>query len=545
MTRPVPIRSDLPLPRDELKGFFQELSQFTGLGISYFPAGSDQPYLIAGESTFCMQLKSTPEGARRCQASTGQILARCRADAGPEFDICHARMAEMAVPLRSAEGLDLGTVFVGHALIQGMSEEHKEHVRTLAGELGFASADRLIMEASRSPVYTRSRLEALGRFIREQLVEKARDRGAIEDTTEYLLQKYEELMFLYAVTESLAPDSGHKRALTVILDKGAQKVGAKWGTFLLADTEGLGTLEVLETYGELPWSGDGQAGSGLEEVCLPCSGPALVSAPLAEGGEENLLIVPFRLRNFREGYVVFGLAKKGAIGDGDLRFALALSRQASSVLYAVHLYQELADLLFATLGALSSAIDAKDPYTHGHSQRVAEFAVMAAGHMGYNSKFLTMLKIAGQLHDFGKIGVREYILGKEGRLDDEEKLAMNEHPVIGAHILGKFKSFAEIVPGIRHHHERYDGGGYPEGLRGEEIPLVGRIIAVADAYDAMTTTRPYRARLQHKDALVELRRFAGIQFDPAVVEAFIAALGGPRGTPETPGGIRAENATLL
>ena len=102
---------------------------------------------------------------------------------------------------------------------------------------------------------------------------------------------------------------------------------------------------------------------------------------------------------------------------------------------------------------------------------------------------------------------------------------MNEHPVIGAEILGKFKSFAEIVPGIRHHHERYDGSGYPAGLQGEEIPMVGRILAVADAYDAMTTTRPYREEREHKDALAELRRFSGIQFDPAVVDAFIMSIG--------------------
>jgi HD-GYP domain-containing protein (c-di-GMP phosphodiesterase class II) len=518
-------RPDLPVPREELKSFFQDLSQVTGLSISYYPAGSDLPDIIAGESSFCMQLKSTPDGASRCQASIGDIITRGQENGRPEFDLCHARLAEMSVPLVSSEGLDLGTVMVGHALIQGVSEEHKEHIKSLAGEVGFDSADRLISSVSENPVYTRSRLEALGHFISEQLVEKARARGAIEDTTEYLLHKYEELMFLYAVTESLAPDSGHKKALSVILDKGAQKVSARWGIFLLADTEETGALETLETYGELPWAGEKTEGSGLAEICRPCSGPALVTAPLAAGGEENLLVVPFRLRNFREGYVVFGLQKKGSIGDGDLRFALALSRQASSVLYAVHLYQELADLLFSTLGALSSAIDAKDPYTHGHSQRVAELAVMSAAHMGYNSKFLTMLKIAGQLHDFGKIGVREYILGKEGRLDDEEKMAMNEHPVIGAQILGKFKSFAEIVPGIRHHHERYDGSGYPEGLRGEEIPMVGRIIAVADAYDAMTTTRPYRKELEHKDALVELRRFAGVQFDPAVVEAFITSIG--------------------
>lgn len=519
------VRPDLPVPREELKSFFQDLSQATDLSISYYPAGSDLPDIIAGESAFCMQLKSTPEGALRCRASIYDIQKRCLDSGRPEFDLCHARMAEMAVPLVSAEGLDLGIVMVGHALIQGVSEEHKEHIRALAGEVGFDSADRLISAVTESSVYTRSRLEALGRFISEQLVEKARARGAIEDTTEYLLHKYEELMFLYAVTESLAPDSGHRKALSVILDKGAQKVSAKWGVFLLADTEDAGALVTLESYGELPWAGGDIEGTGLSEICKPCSGPALVTAPLASGGKENLLVVPFRLRNFREGYVVFGLEKRGSIGDGDLRFALALSRQASSVLYAVHLYQELADLLFSTLGALSSAIDAKDPYTHGHSQRVAEFAVMAAAHMGYNSKFLTMLKIAGQLHDFGKIGIRENILSKEGRLDEDEKMAMNEHPVIGAQILGKFKSFAAIVPGIRHHHERYDGTGYPEGLLGEEIPMVGRIIAVADAYDAMTTTRPYRQKLDHKDALVELRRFAGVQFDPAIVEAFIMSIG--------------------
>jgi len=102
---------------------------------------------------------------------------------------------------------------------------------------------------------------------------------------------------------------------------------------------------------------------------------------------------------------------------------------------------------------------------------------------------------------------------------------MNEHPVIGAQILGKFKSFSDIVPGIRHHHEHFDGGGYPKGLKGEDIPVVGRLIAVADAYDAMTTDRPYRVKLDHREALIELKNYAGTQFDPRVVDAFINAIG--------------------
>jgi HD-GYP domain-containing protein (c-di-GMP phosphodiesterase class II) len=437
----------------------------------------------------------------------------------------------MAIPVVSPQGTDLGTVLMGQAVIQGLTDEHMEHIHALGAQTVPDAVDRLVAAASEIPVYNRSRLQALGSFIQQQLVEKVTSHGALEDTTEYLFQKYEELMFLYAITESLSPDSGHQRALAVILDKGIQKLSAKWGMFMMLGEEGGDNLELLEVCGELPWPEESTPSPHLLEIIRSCHGPSLIMGPGFRNVEiapktGDLLVVPFQLRNSREGFLVFGWEEKGMVGDGELRFALALSRQASSVLYSVQLYQELADLLFATLGALSSAVDAKDPYTHGHSQRVAEYAVMAARGMDFNSRFITMLKIAGQLHDFGKIGVREHILSKQGRLTDSEKKAMNEHPVIGAQILGKFKSFADIVPGVRHHHEHYDGTGYPAGLKGEDIPMVGRIIAVADAYDAMTTNRPYRVKLYHREALVELRDKAGTQFDPKVVQAFISAIGG-------------------
>ncbi|UCG38451.1 MAG: HD-GYP domain-containing protein, partial [bacterium] len=380
-----------------------------------------------------------------------------------------------------------------------------------------------------SAVVSRSRLESLGRFVQDQLLEKAVARYTLEDTTEYLLEKYEELMFLYAITENISPDSAHQKTLSVILDKGIQKLNASWGLFSLGDQDSDGQLELVQAAGSLPWGKQSEFPSGLRDLMTSCSGPAVAAFDPQEdpAGQVpgSLMILPFRVKNFSAGALVFGWPSRSAVGEADLRFAQALSRQASSILYAVQLYRELAELLFATLGALSSAIDAKDPYTHGHSQRVAEYAVVAARHLGYSSKFLTMLKIAGQLHDFGKIGVREHILGKVGLLDDKERQAMREHPVIGAQILGRFKPFAGIVPGIRHHHERFDGGGYPDGLKSGQIPIVGRIIAVADAYDAMTTSRPYRGCFGHDDALVELRNHSGTQFDPDVVEAFIDAVG--------------------
>ena len=522
---------EYPLPREDLKDFLQSMSRITDLGMVFIPAGSDLQDMIIGESSFCLQLKTSSEGARKCKASIDELRVRASQSRKPEFELCHARMAEMAIPIISRDGTDFGTVIMGQAVIQGLSDEHKKHIRGIGSEMVPGDIDRLIVAAAESPVFTRSRLEALGSFIQQQLVEKVTSFGALEDTTEYLFQKYEELMFLYAITESLSPDSGHQRALAVILDKGFQKLNARWGLFMMLAGEGDDSLELLDACGELPWTEESGPAPPLLEMIGGCQGPSLVLGPGFRDVEVapntgDLLVVPFRLRNLREGFLVFGWEKKGMIGDGELRFALALSRQAASVLHAMQLYQELADLLFATLGALSSAVDAKDPYTHGHSQRVAEYAVLAARNMDFSAKFITMLKIAGQLHDFGKIGVREHILTKQGRLNEGERKAMNEHPVIGAQILGKFKSFADIVPGIRHHHEHYDGKGYPSGLKGEDVPMVGRIIAVADAYDAMTTNRPYRVKLDHREALVELKDNAGSQFDPEVVDAFISAVGG-------------------
>lgn len=517
---------DLPLKRDELKAFLRSLSKATGLSLSYYPPGSDEQDLVIGESAFCMQLLATVEGAARCRKSIGALRRRAVSSGRPEFDLCHARMGEVAIPLVADNGADLGTVVAGHTLIQGITQEHKEIIRDLSGELGVENADALVASAGASVVYTRSRLEALGEFVHQELAEKASSRHAIEDTTEYLLQKYEELMFLYAITETITLEGGHQKPISVILDKGVQKLEASWGVLLLTEERNRGKLEISQTAGKLPPDMEDSPDQDLSGRIMLCREPAVLRTERHTGSQGScFLVVPFKVRSLREGFLVFGCENDRNLKDADMKFAVALSRQASSVLYAVQLYRELADLLFATLAALSSAIDAKDPYTHGHSKRVAEYAVKTAQYIGNDSKALTMMKIAGQLHDFGKIGIREHILSKKGRLDKNERKAMEEHPVIGAQILARFKPFNDIVPGIRHHHERYDGTGYPDGLRGEAIPKLGRIIAVADAYDAMTTRRPYRDELRHEDALVELRTHAGRQFDPAVVEAFINSVG--------------------
>ncbi|GAB6158417.1 hypothetical protein JCM39194_16170 [Desulfotomaculum varum] len=173
-----------------------------------------------------------------------------------------------------------------------------------------------------------------------------------------------------------------------------------------------------------------------------------------------------------------------------------------------------------TVLAFTEAIGTRDNYTRGHSERVAEYAQMIAAVMGLQD-LSQMVYIAALVHDVGKIGIPEHILNKPGRLTEAEYQVIKQHSILGANILKKVDSFSDLVAIVRAHHERYDGSGYPDGLRGEEIPLISRIISVADAFEAMTSDRSYRRRFSIDQALAELRRCAGSQFDPAIVDNFI------------------------
>lgn len=171
--------------------------------------------------------------------------------------------------------------------------------------------------------------------------------------------------------------------------------------------------------------------------------------------------------------------------------------------------------------ALTAALDAKHPYTGGHSDRVANISTWIAGEMGVNTRVQNFVHVAAHLHDIGKIGVPDSVLLKKGRLTVEEFEVIKTHPETGFEILHKVKILRPIAHAVRYHHERWDGSGYPGRLAGERIPLASRIIAVADAYDAMTSTRPYRPSLTHEEAVAELKRCSGSQFDPGVIDVII------------------------
>ena len=177
-----------------------------------------------------------------------------------------------------------------------------------------------------------------------------------------------------------------------------------------------------------------------------------------------------------------------------------------------------------TIQSLRYAVEAKDPYTRGHSDRVSEYAVLIGRKMGLPEDEIKTLQIGGLFHDIGKIGVPDSILQKEAKLTDDEYSQIKNHPSIGAHILGEAEAFKDIIPIVKHHHERFDGRGYPSRLSGEEIPLLARITAVADTFDAMTSKRSYRNALDIQYVKEEIERCKGTQFDPKIAEVFLEIL---------------------
>ncbi|HRU14442.1 MAG TPA: HD domain-containing protein [Anaerohalosphaeraceae bacterium] len=365
-----------------------------------------------------------------------------------------------------------------------------------------------------------------------ELMEKNLDKLTTE-----LSECYEQIMLLYNLSTHMTLDQSCSTYLQLACDQLTQIVPVEGiAIFLEKTVEGNKRLVL-------------SAGSGLLSL-EPSMADVLqmhLIAELTAGGEalldsqvdspfkyawpqrlRNILAVPLGTAERMAGFLVAtNIQNKQDFDSTDVKLFNSVASQCAVFIENGRLFNDLKELFIGSLKALTNSIDAKDQYTRGHSERVALIARWIAEQMKETAPLseqeIHYIYLAGLLHDIGKIGVAEAVLRKQGRLTDEERAVILAHPKIGASILSEIPQMRQIIPGVLYHHERYDGSGYPEGLRGEEIPLCARIIAMADAFDAMTSRRVYREAMSIRRALTEVEKGSGVQFDPAVVQTFLGS----------------------
>ena len=253
---------------------------------------------------------------------------------------------------------------------------------------------------------------------------------------------------------------------------------------------------------------------------IPLSVPAEVFGK-ESGRLLSIMIAPLSNLKRTIGAVVIAFEEdKDFIRQQTLRLLHILVDFFSLSLENIYLLDDLKAAYFYTIKAIANSIEARDPYTKGHSERVARFSKAIAEEFNWDKNEIELIDWGGVLHDVGKIGIRDSILNKPGKFTDDEYNEIKLHPLIGTQIVKDISFLEPVIPYVLEHHERFDGKGYPGGVAGENISIKGRLLAVADAFDAMTSDRPYRKALKPEDALKEILRNGGTQFDPEVVRAF-------------------------
>ncbi len=341
----------------------------------------------------------------------------------------------------------------------------------------------------------------------------------------------EPLRTLHDLAKAVNSSLDRDEVETMVLENTARLLGSPRAVLLLLDKE-KGGLRLHRAHG-FTAEGPGPLwlrNAGSFEHCIVQRGRVITLKEILPPGDyaglvqrmpffDEMVFAPLEVRGEARG--LMGVTSgEGEFTEVQREIFCALAGQSAAAMENAELYGRLKSAFLGTAEALAEAVNRRDPYTGGHARRVAAYSVLIAEKKGLVPREKEELRLAAILHDIGKIGIEDAILRKGGLLTEDEALLMRKHPQIGAGILGFVEEMSGVIPGVLHHHEWFDGSGYPSGLGGRAIPLQARIIAIADAYDAMTTDRPYRKALKAEDALEELGSSAGTHFDPVLAEAF-------------------------
>jgi putative nucleotidyltransferase with HDIG domain len=367
------------------------------------------------------------------------------------------------------------------------------------------------------------------------LKQEVRGKERLEMLNRELLAKIEELDTLNRIMQSFAATASTSHVFQQVVETAVDVVKAEQSRFFVIDPSAGGPHQLTAAGCQAEGahrSASAEAGAGdagaLRELVMNVYAdglPLLVAGTDGASGlppeVHSLMAVPVKIRDKVFGVLTAATGNGGpAFTEKDLFYLSCTTQSAASAIETLAVYENIYENLFATLYGFVTALEARDLYTRQHSTRVTEIALILGRALGCSSEELNVLHFAGPLHDIGKIGIRDDILLKPGRLSAEEFEKIKEHPVIGANMLSQLGLWDRERLIIRSHHERYDGTGYPDGLRQEEIPFLARILSVADAYDAMASDRAYRKRMEQDLILDIIEGGAGTQFDPQVVAVF-------------------------
>lgn len=353
--------------------------------------------------------------------------------------------------------------------------------------------------------------------------------GEIEDLSSEVVRVYEELSLIRSISGRLGSEMDVDTICRLVLEEADRILSTRTIFIMLLDAE----LRELSTRFAL----GSDAESALGFRCPVSSG--LVGHVFRQGEpvtvcditRDERIRLPFATKSILCVPLISDLKPIGMViaseklsgeefWSQELKLMAIFASEVSVSIRKANLYEEFKKLFLSTVETLASAIDAKDPYTYGHSRRVARFATAICAELGMSKERIRKVELASLLHDIGKIGTPESILQKPGMLDPDEHEKIKEHPAKGAEILSAITELKGITPWIRHHHEWYDGGGYPDRIAEKEIPVEARVIKIADAFDAMTSDRPYRKGLPPDEAVRIMEQFSRSHFDPFVLGAF-------------------------
>ncbi len=355
---------------------------------------------------------------------------------------------------------------------------------------------------------------------------EAQKRALVSET----LYKYKEITLLYDVVEKVSSCLDTKEIARLVIEEARKVIRLTSISVLLFNRE-TDTMELLGEYGhgeDAPPTvtrGVGIAGSvwasGRAEIVNDVhSDPRFVEGAVSI---RSLICAPLKAKDTVVGIIKLGNCEPVTYTAEDLKLFSTLASLAAVAIENASLYEQLKDAFYMTIYTLAETIEKRDPYTGNHTKRVMEYSLAIGKTLGLPEEDMARLQLGAVLHDIGKIGIRDNVLLKESALTDEEFAQIKMHPVYGEEIISRISQLKSTIPGVKHHHEKFDGKGYPDGLKGNNIDITARIISVADTFDAMTSTRPYRLGLTLDVAFEELKKYSGSQFDPEVVDAFFAS----------------------